>query len=383
MKKKLSKAILLVVLVGACMVVDATGVEKVYADSSNIKSEENIKEKASRVVLPNILTNEIRVSHGISVTEAFLASKVVFTVDGLHGNGKYIEVDTNDYNKINFNKAGIYPVEFLAHCGKGDCMTSKVINVIVEENNKPVINTFTGTKLISIKQGTPFNPYNYIKDVKDKEDDLKNIDLKNHVIVSQNNVDVNTYGTYKVVYKVLDSGGSVGELELSVRVMRDSNAEPNYKIKPAIVTNNNIVRAGSQFNPLDNVKAVDMNGKDLTPYILVTGNNVDANTQGEYTVSYAILDSYGNRTDKTTTVKVVPKNNPLISVWEREISLNSTFRPLDGVSSRDIYGTDLTQHVIVTKNNVDTSKAGVYDVSYAVLDSKGNRTDLTVKITVR
>lgn len=58
------------------------------------------------------------------------------------------------------------------------------------------------------------------------------------------------------------------------------------------------------FDPLDYVKAFDVNGNEITDAVIVTENNVDISKKGNYSVTYEVADSQGNQTSLTTAVTV-------------------------------------------------------------------------------
>lgn len=158
----------------------------------------------------------------------------------------------------------------------------------------------------------------------------------------------------------------------------------NTNEKPDIVRDDYEIFINDKFNPKSKIKAIDLEDGDLTRHLVVTNNTVDTSKQGEYNVSYAVLDSDGNRTDKSflTVVKSKSDTKPKILVNDLSLKIGDKFDPLKGVKAIDDEDGDLTRYIVVTNNTVDTSKKGVYYVSYAILDRDGNRTDTTVKVTV-
>ena len=62
--------------------------------------------------------------------------------------------------------------------------------------------------------------------------------------------------------------------------------------------------------------------------------------------------------------------------------LGDTFDALSGATANDKEDGNLTSSIKVTHNNVNTSKAGKYTVTYEVSDSKGLKTIKTINVTV-
>lgn len=75
-------------------------------------------------------------------------------------------------------------------------------------------------------------------------------------------------------------------------------------------------------------------------------------------------------------------NPPVIDAENSCLHVGDTFDPMSGVSATDCNGNDITDDIVVTFNDVDTSKAGVYSVSYSVTDSRGQISTKTVMVTV-
>lgn len=73
---------------------------------------------------------------------------------------------------------------------------------------------------------------------------------------------------------------------------------------------------------------------------------------------------------------------PTITANDKVITVGDTFDELEGVTASDKEDGDLTEHVEIVSNNVDTTKVGEYEVTYKVTDSKGASTTKTIKITV-
>ena len=75
---------------------------------------------------------------------------------------------------------------------------------------------------------------------------------------------------------------------------------------------------------------------------------------------------------------------PVIHANDRIINIGDIFNPLEGVTATDKEdGTITLTTGNVIKNDVDTTKAGIYSVTYKVTDSNGNSAVKTIQITVK
>ena len=65
------------------------------------------------------------------------------------------------------------------------------------------------------------------------------------------------------------------------------------------------------------------------------------------------------------------------------VTVGDTFDPKADVTASDKEDGDITANLEVVKNEVDTTKAGVYEVTYKATDSQGASYIKTIKVTVK
>ena len=224
----------------------------------------------------------------------------------------------------------------------------------------------------------------------------KNITL-NFVNKNRYNVDVSTEYAY-VFYKTLSSEmekelNKPGKYKvvfssrygISQSIFEiPSNNSPSITIvgsNPAtIIEGSTYVDAGA--------KAKDTEDGDLTSKITIIKNNVDTSKAGEYEVIYRVIDSDGNSVTKVRVVKVVaPTDNntkPTITLLGDNPAriVEGSFYTDAGAKANDAEDGDLTSKITIIKNNVDTSKAGEYEIVYEVEDSKGATATAVRKVIV-
>ncbi|MEH7094835.1 immunoglobulin-like domain-containing protein, partial [Neobacillus vireti] len=127
--------------------------------------------------------------------------------------------------------------------------------------------------------------------------------------------------------------------------------------------------------------ATDNVDGNITSSIVVTGT-VDNKKLGVYLLTYNVRDSSGNTTTVTRKITVVDTVKPvMVGVAGKVININTGFDPKLGVTAKDNVDGDLTSAIKVT-GSVNTSKKGVYTLTYTVADKSGNVTSATRKITV-
>lgn len=183
---------------------------------------------------------------------------------------------------------GTYKVTYTV-TDSGNLTTSKTISITVIKDENPVIDVVDKEVVVNTK----FNPLDDVK-ATDKEDG----DLTSKVVVKENNVDIKTIGSYKVVYSVEDSYHHVVEKEVKVSVTKDSD--------PVINATDKTVSLNSKFDPKDGVIVTDKEDKDITKSLKVEGS-VDTTKVGTYKLTYSVSDSSNNKVVKEVNITVVEK----------------------------------------------------------------------------
>ncbi|MET2898139.1 immunoglobulin-like domain-containing protein [Vibrio rotiferianus] len=148
---------------------------------------------------------------------------------------------------------------------------------------------FSGISDARVHHGSSFDPYAGVT-ASDKEDG----DLTNSITV-EGSVDVNTVGTYVLVYSVKDSDNNETKQSRTVVV---------YSLVPEFegVTDTTI-QLGDAFDPMAGVKATDAEDGDLTDQVRVEGS-VDVNVLGVYDLVYRVTDSANQTTTAQRSVIV-------------------------------------------------------------------------------
>src|SRR2546422_292811 len=130
-------------------------------------------------------------------------------------------------------------------------------------------------------------------------------DLTSSIVVT-GSVDASTVGDYTLSYSVTDGHGNTATASRPVHVV-DTTA-------PAItlVGGTETVECHGAFAD-PGATASDLCAGDLTSSIVVTGS-VDANTVGDYTLSYSVTDAHGNTATASRLVHVVDTTAPAITL---------------------------------------------------------------------
>lgn len=86
--------------------------------------------------------------------------------------------------------------------------------------------------------------------------------------------------------------------------------------------------------------------------------------------------------EEPTVPPTVINHIPEIRAKDVTIKVGDKFDALSGVTAEDAEDGDLTEQVTIYENNVDTTKAGSYEVTYSVNDKEGATGYKTIKVTV-
>lgn len=286
-------------------------------------------------------------------------------------------------NMVDISVVGKYSVTFEVSDSAGYRVTKEIyINVVPKSNTRPIIYADN----ITVALGEKYNPYAMVS-ASDKEDG----DITGKIIVVYNYVNVYKEGIYKVGYKVTDSRGTSASCVIKVKVknFNNGNKVTSTGDVPVIYCNDISIALDTKFNPLEWVAATDKEDGDITNKVMVIYNNVDTSIEGNYHVTYEIIDSNGNKVNKAMMVVVESEDKmsgenkpPIINANDITLEKGRYFDPLDGVTALDDEDGNLTNKIIVKENEVNVSKKGVYKVTYEVTDSKGLVTTKSISVTV-
>ncbi|MBB6453735.1 LPXTG-motif cell wall-anchored protein [Salirhabdus euzebyi] len=259
-----------------------------------------------------------------------------------------------------------YEFDYTFNNGEFDHNGTVVQPINWVEESVPVINADNKTIVV----WDYFDPKDDVT-ASDKEDG----ELTDQIQVVKNEVDVSKPGEYEVTYSVLDSDDNQTEKTITITVIGNE--------APVIHASDLTLLVGDDFDPFAGVTASDKEDGDLTDRVQIDKNEVDTSTPGDYEVTYTVFDSKEKLTTKTITVTVVENTPPHIEASDQTITVGDSFDPLADVKATDTEDGDLTNKINVAKNEVNTDKPGVYEVTYQVTDSNGLMTAKTITVTVK
>jgi len=165
---------------------------------------------------------------------------------------------------------------------------------IIQVKSAPVI-TLNGTDPLSILIGSTFT------DPGATAIDGYGVDITSDIVIAGDTVDTNTAGTYIITYNVSDdTGKAASEVTRTVIVAADIVA-PVITLTGSDTIN---VTLGDAFTD-PGATATDNVDGDITTSIVVSGDTVDVNTAGTYTITYNVSDAAGNPATEVTRTVIV------------------------------------------------------------------------------
>lgn len=353
---------------------DASGNKTVQSIKVVVKPKEDVKPLDTEA--PKLTVENRRVPIGTKID----LMQGVSAIDNIDGDITS-QVTINKGN-LNTDKVGVYSVVYTVKDKAGN-VTNKSATIDVY-SNKPVIE---GSDL-TLAVNEEFKPLTGMRAT-----DVEDGDITSKLKVTATTVDTKKPGTYKVKYEVTDKDGQTTEFVRKVIVFSkpsDREGVPLLGFDGGGIKDDTLnVAVGDKFDPMKYVTANDKEDGDLSNNIRVVQNNVDTNKVGKYTVTYEVKDKDSNRSTKVLNVNVLPKsfNNvvsdaPLIDMSDVTLNPGDKFNPKEGLVALDKKDGDITDKVVVSRNDVDTSRPGKYKVTYTVVDSDKNVTDKTITVTV-
>ncbi len=340
-------------------VVNSSGVEfyKIYADLSG----------TSNILYGYVLAAEINVTNNqpvINASDITIKEGDLFNpLEGVSAsdveNGNLTNKITYESN-VNPNKEGTYKVTYTV-VDNSNFHASKTITVKVISAEMPIITA-------SDREVKQFEEFDYMDGVSAKAYD--GTDLTDSITYEET-VDTDVADTYEVTYKVKDSKGKEVSKTIKVTVI------PNEK--PVINVSDKEVYLNSEFDPLEGVSAYDAEDGEIKD--IEYKGEVKTDEVGDYKITYTVTDKNGQKTEKTITVKVIVNQLPVINAYDKTITINTEFDPLEGVTAYDVEDGTI-KDITVVKNDVKTDTLGKYEVIYEVTDLYGQTVTKTITITV-
>ena len=183
-------------------------------------------------------------------------------------------------------------------------------------------------------------------------------------------------GTYRVK-AILDEDADNASAESGYKEFTIAKANPNYDVPQNL----------EAFEGQTLAKVKLTKGFTWEQPTTTSVGNPGINT---FTVTYTPADTDNYKTIRGIKVKLKVHMNwvalnevPVINAEDKTLTVGDKFDPMDGVTATDKEDGDLTYQIEIVKNTVDTSKAGLYSVTYEVTDKAGALVEKSINVVVK
>lgn len=206
--------------------------------------------------------------------------------------------------------------------------------------------------------------------------DEKDGDLSDDILVA-NLSHFSSLGVSEVTYVVFDHDHHSTTFKRTV-IFNDYRSPQINLSKPLLFS------ANSNSDVLSSLNGNDLLDGDITTSIILDNSNVNYQVPGDYSIDVSLTNSFGDLVNLTLPVHVVESDRLSIDIQLSSylvyLNQGDNFNPNTYLNQVfDSNGNQVSTRLVDYQNNVDTSKAGVYEVKYAInVDGKLGLTYLTV-----
>lgn len=257
--------------------------------------------------------------------------------------------------------------------GDGNLTVDFARLVRVVDRVRPVI-TLNGDPVMTINCGVPFT------DPGATAQDGCDGNLNSAVVLGGDTLDITVIGAYVLTYDVSDSAGNAATPKTRTITVIDSIVPTITLLGLTEVT----LECGAGVDYEDaGVLASDGCVGDVTDLVVVN-NTVDPAVIGDYTVIYSVVDNDGNEATSSRIVHVVDTTPPALTLLESDIiNVECGFEFMEpGYLAVDACSGDISETVVVGGDTVDTTRFGVYEITYTVSDALDNQTESARTVNV-
>ncbi|WOV93323.1 MAG: DUF2341 domain-containing protein [Candidatus Nitrosoabyssus spongiisocia] len=263
---------------------------------------------------------------------------------------------------VDTNTMGNYTITYHSADPSGNNATQVNRTVIISDapDDTPPVITLIGNATVYVELDSSYSEQN------------ATTDDNSPVTIGGDTVNSSLVGNYTVTYDSVDSAGNNATQVNRLVIVSDTTP-------PVITLNGNstiTLFVGDAYNEQNATT------DDGSP-IVIRGDTVDTNTEGNYTITYNSADPSGNNATQVvrTVIISVPDTIPPV------ITLNGNdvvYVELGSSYSEQNATTDDDSPIVIRGDTVDTNTIGNYTITYHSVDSSGNNaTQVNRTIVVR
>lgn len=194
-------------------------------------------------------------------------------------------------------------------------------------------------------------------------------------------------GDYAINFRVSDNAGNVATCTITIRVV--DTTVPT--ISESSILTYDIGYSGTPISHqtfMDGIIANDNHSKTLNKTIVTDNYTENADKVGTYTVTVKVTDNSGNFTTVTITVSVFDNVAPVFSgsntfykSYDVPKSINDIINFCDIVAN-DEYDGEIDLQIVTDNYTGKANVPGIYTVLLRATDTRGNKSEFTLTITV-
>ncbi|MBC1476016.1 DUF5011 domain-containing protein, partial [Listeria grandensis] len=275
-----------------------------------------------------------------------------------------------DYNGVDFQKEGNYPVVYSVTNSNGKSASTTVNMQITAE--APVIHA----KDMAAIAGTKATDISWFTDV--TAEDKVDGDISPDVSVDYSSVNFQKEGNYPVVYSVTNSNGKSASTTVNMQITAEA---------PVIHAKDMATIAGTKATDISwftDVTAEDKVDGDISPDVSVDYSGVDFQKEGNYPVTYSVTNSNGKSASTTVNMQITAEA-PIIQAKDMSALVGTKATEISwfaDVTAQDKTDGDISSDATVDYSSVNFQKEGNYPVVYSVTNSNGKSASTTVNMQI-
>ena len=308
--------------------------------------------------LPN---NDVTITRG----RAFNALEGVTAFDVPDGDlTSKIRVD----GTVNVEKSGVYQLNYSVTDQAG-LTTTAARTVTVKDLELPVLKIAKNRLEAYVEQGE--EAIRSLIQADATASDNEDGDISNNIKVDING-DLASKGFKIITYSVTDRAGNTVSEEVQLQLS-------NYPVENYIAgTENATILVGTEFNPLQKVKAVDPFGKSLKVDVI---GSVDSNKIGTYELTYVFTNEMNQQFTYKRIIEVKNLSKPYFEgAQEVSFSIGDDINPLQDLVAFDMHGNILSMR---GSGEYNANKIGAYSYTVKTTDEYGQTVKMTRSILVK
>ena len=210
--------------------------------------------------------------------------------------------------------------------------------------------------------------------------DEKDGDLTSDILVGEFSQFVEK-GMCNITYVVFDSSNQAARLSRKVKFL-------DYESPKFTVSEPLIFTVGKSESAVERVKATDLLDGNITALVKQTATTIDYRTEGDYTITVEVTNSFGDVSQETLPVHVIEPSRQALKISLSDyviyIRQGEEFDPRSYIESlEDSYGEVLDTGGVQVDSEVDTQTEGCYEVHYEAKNENGLKGETWMTVIVR